>query len=322
MSSKYKEALFNEIKGSLFEYLVARELARVHGGEARFTRALPPQYLTVLSQQDRMIRELHPELAQWLPRWAREAAGGVLAHLRDKRFASVLLTGQLVHTEANWHEADIVLQGEESCPVSLKLNKRASAVNTKSGGIKSFLTEYFPCATSVRAQEEFNRHVDASFANMHAEMHQAAGLPISSGWREWTRHYSELPGELPAELRAVLHAFYALVSQQLGLGLRAVAGAEPEVFQQGLLRIVGFGQPDLLQVVCFHDAAGPHPEKVSVRLHSYAQACQRVRAFQWKDQREVSFCSLQLGEWELAVRIKPMNTFTTTAIKINCAVKF
>lgn len=321
-SPKHKEALFNEIKGSLFEYLVARELARTHGGEATFTKALPPQYLTVLAQQDRMMRELHGELAMRLPRWAKMVAQEIQKSLGDEIYQAVLLTGQLIHTDADWKEADIVLQGTTSRPVSLKLNKRASAVNTKSGGIKSFLTEYFPGTTAAGAQEDFNLHVDSAFANMHAEIHQAAGLSVTTGWQEWARNYSELPGELPDELRAVLHAFYADLSNKLGVALRDVAINEPAVFQRGLMRVVGFGLPELVQVVCFHDANGAHPEEIDVRLHTYAEAQQHVQACQWKDQREVSFSSIQLGDWQLDVRIKPMNKFTTTAIKINCAVKF
>jgi hypothetical protein len=45
-----KEALFNEIKGSLFEYLVARNLASYSGIEGSFLKSLDVNYLNLLSK--------------------------------------------------------------------------------------------------------------------------------------------------------------------------------------------------------------------------------------------------------------------------------
>ncbi len=319
---KHREALLNEIKGSLFEYLFARELAASHGGEAAFIRALPPQYLTVLAQQDRMVRELHPTLARLLPIWARATAGAFGLRFPAARHSGVALTGQLVHTPADLREADLLLEGMPPTTVSLKLNKRAAAVNTKSGGVKSFLTEYFPGAAAAKLQAHFNVSVDARFAALHAELHQAAGLPVTLGWEEWARHHSELPGELAPELRAILHRFYAELAGELGAALRALGDGDPEGFAAGLLRVVGFGRADLVQVVCFHDIDGANPETVDVRVHTASEARTHLAALAWEEAREVSYVALALGEWRLQVRIKPMNKFTTTAIKVNCAVRY
>jgi hypothetical protein len=72
VSDKFREALFNEIKGSLFEYLVAQEFARRAGIEASFLRSLPAHYQRVLEQQDNMTREAYPELLPRLPRWSQQ----------------------------------------------------------------------------------------------------------------------------------------------------------------------------------------------------------------------------------------------------------
>jgi hypothetical protein len=321
-TQKHREALFNEIKGSLFEYLFARDLAINWGGEAHFTRGLPPHYLSVLGQQDRMVRELHPQLARLLPLWAKAAGAHFRARFPAATFTGVALTGQLVHTPADLREADLQLEGEAPWSVSLKLNKRAAAVNTKSGGVKSFLTEYFPGPRATELQAHFNVSVDARFAVLHSELHQAAGLAPSPGWTEWARHHSELPGELAPELRAILHRFYAELAAELGGALRELQHSDPARFATDLLRVVGFGRDDLVQVICFHDINGAHPEPVDVRVHTADEARERLAQLRWEESRDVSFTGLALGDWRLHVRIKPMNKFTTTAIKVNCAVKY
>lgn len=319
---KHREALFNEIKGSLFEYLFARDLALAWGGEASFTRSLPPQYLSVLAQQDRMVRELHPTLARLLPLWAKAAGAGLRARFPAARFTGVALTGQLVHTPVDLREADLKLEGETPWTVSLKLNKRAAAVNTKSGGVKSFLTEYFPGPRATELQSHFNVSVDARFAALHDELHQAAGLTSSPGWTVWARHHSELPGELAPELRTILHRFYAELAAELGSAMRELQSDDPARFANDLLRVVGFGRDDLVQVICFHDSEGPTPEQVDVRVHTADEARARLADLSWEEARDVSFAGMALGDWRLHVRIKPMNKFTTTAIKVNCAVKY
>lgn len=324
MSSPKREALFNEIKGSLFEYLVAQELSVRYGVELNFLRALPPQYQTVLAQQDRMTRELYPELVTMLPLWTQQVAEAFQRKFPGLTLKNIELTGQFGHLSEGQRETDFVLQTSESnFPVSLKLNKRSSAVNTKSGGIKSFLTEYFPGPVAVAEQAQFSIFVDTSFAALHTELHETAGLAVTDGWEEWKKHgLSELPGELSPELSACLHRFYAVLGHSLRLSLQKVAAASPEVFAAGLQRLVGVGLTDLVQVICFHDLNGKSPEKTQVVIHPASEAIERVKEVEWLPAREVSFFTLKLRDWELHIRIKPMNKFTTTAIKINCAVKY
>ena len=74
MRDKFREALFNEIKGSLFEYLTALEIARLNNRELDFLKNLPEHYQQVLEQQDHMTRQLYPELVQYMPLWAKTTA--------------------------------------------------------------------------------------------------------------------------------------------------------------------------------------------------------------------------------------------------------
>lgn len=325
MRDKFREALFNEIKGSLFEYLTAQAVARTSKLEAAFLKSLPPHYQQVLEQQDHMTRELYPKLVEFLPRWAKATAEAILVKLVAP-VTKVQLTGQLVHTEAarEQGEADFFVTDASGVRAfSLKLNKKAGAVNTKSGGIKSFFVTYFDASVAAELQESFNQLVDSEFAILREELLELAGLDLNASWEAWTAAgFSELPGELPADLRERLHAFYARLAQELGLALRRIEAEAPEAFLVGLERLCGFGEKEVTQVICFHDIQGTTPEAVSVRVHQQSDVRERLREYRWRETQNIASVELALGDWVLQIRIKPMNKFTTTAIKMNCSLRF
>lgn len=322
--SKQYQALFNEIKGSLFEYMVAHDLSRSLGIEANFIRNLPEHYQSVLSQQDRMTRELYPELVEMLPHWSKQTAIVISDYNLNFKADKVKLTGQYSNSLGERHETDFILESEGlELPISLKLNKKSSAVNTKSGGIKSFLTEYFPGEIAEREQSKLSLLVDSTFSGLYIELHEAAGINPENNWEAWRKNgLSELPGELPDELSKILLRFYSVLSKQLKESLEIVAQSSPENFINGLMRLVGMGLPSMVQVICFHDINGKIPERVNVLIHNSSEVLDKVKKVEWPESRDVSFFTLRLDTWELSIRIKPMNKFTTTAIKINCAVKY
>lgn len=325
MSDKFREALFNEIKGSLFEYLVALEFARLAGLEASFLRGLPAHYQRVLEQQDHMTREAYPELLPHLPVWAKCVAQAWQTHFPGEKIEALQLTGQLTHTDAaeTQGEADFTLTSQHRRAVSLKLNKRQGAVNTKSGGIKSFFTTYFPAADVQGLQDEFNQLVDAEFSVMRFELHQIAGLTEDADWASWRRAgLSELPGELASDMRERLHAFYARVSLAVRATLEKIETNHPAVFEAGLLRLCGFGTEDLVQVICFHDIHGKHPAVVDVRIHDEHMVREHLAKRVWRTSGAIASCEMDLADWMLQIRVKPMNKFTTTAIKMNCSVRY
>jgi hypothetical protein len=326
MRDKFREALFNEIKGSLFEYLTAREIARAQGLEANFLRSLPEHYQAVLEQQDRMTQELYSELADFLPIWSKTAAQALLAQNSGLKISGIELVGQFIHTTGSEDvgEADFILKTSEGLrPVSLKLNKRQGSVNTKSAGIKSLLTQYFPVAHVETLQANFNALVDSEFGIVHDELYRIAGLPEANGWEEWRKSgLTELPGELPEDMRERLHAFYARVSQALEVVLKQIAAADPVEFREGLLKLAGFGSTDLWQLICFHDIYGKTPEKLTVMMLDEASVRERVASYAWREHGGKASSELMLGDWLLQIRVKPMNKFTTTAIKMNCSIRY
>ncbi|MFP5492387.1 MAG: hypothetical protein ACLGG0_12855 [Bacteriovoracia bacterium] len=324
MKDKFREALFNEIKGSLFEYLTALEIARSHKLELDFLKNLPEHYQQVLEQQDHMTRELYPELVAYMPNWAKVTAQEFLKTHKEA-WQKITLTGQLIHTDAAEEQgaADFILQGEKNHGVSLKLNKKAGSVNTKSGGIKSFFTTYFPTQLSETLQNKFNQLVDAEFSVVRFELMEMAGLKTEATWVEWRKAgLSELPGELPSDMRERLHAFYARVSLELRSHLEKIASEYPSIFQLGLLSLCGLADENVTQVICFHDIHGTKPSEVKVLVNTQIDLIDRLKQFTWRETPHTASVEMQLKDWILQIRIKPMNKFTTTAIKMNCSLRF
>lgn len=317
-----KEALFNEVKGSLFEYLVALSLSRKSAEELQFLQSLDKNYLHVLSQQDRMVRQFYPEMLSFLNQMAEASAQSLVSYLGELPKA-LRLRGKFTNSSlsSELHEADLLFETTRGqVPLSLKLNKRQAYVNTKSGGIKSFFTQYFPFI-SADHQQKFNQLVDQEFLRMSYELHALNDMEFSGDYKEWVASgKSELPGELNEEERKVLKAFYARLAVEMHHILTHAQLLNPESFRQGLEPLMGFSSKEILQLVCFHDFKGKDPAEVQIHPYEQLQAVlaeAKLLAF-----HDTSSVDVAIGPWALQIRVKPMNKFTTTAIKINCSVKF
>lgn len=316
-----KEALFNEVKGSLFEYLVAKEIAIQGKDELGFQQSLDKNYLTVLSQQDRMVRQFYPEMLAFLSHAGKKASSTLLHYLKQTP-ASVRVVGKFSNSPSaqDFFEADLILGLEKShLPVSLKLNKKNAFVNTKSGGIKSFFSHYFSFI-HPSIQDQFNKFVDLEFNRMALELHALHDLEFVGNWDTWIKnHLSELPGELDEKSRAVLKSYYARIAHEMHKIFEQMISQNPEQFKKSLPPLLGFGSQNILQMIYFHDF--PSIENSSIDIHSMKDLEEELSAVVLKPFTDVSSVEFEIGHWSLQVRVKPMNKFTTTAIKINCSIK-
>ncbi len=311
-----KEALFNEVKGSLFEYLMARRLSQLAGNELKFLESLDKNYLNVLSQQDRMVRQFYPEMLTFLTQVSHDSANELVKFLGE-----VPHTPQLRGKFGTVNEADLMLESTKGIiPLSLKLNKKNSFVNTKSGGIKSFFVNYFSFI-KPEIQQDFNRMVDQEFTRMSYELHALNDMEFNGDYANWVRSgKSELPGELSTEERGVLKSFYARIAVEMHRILLEAQTSHPTQFSASLPALMGFSTPEILQLVYFHDFKTQGHGSVSI--HSYAEVQKWLKAATLLPFNQTSSVEMNLGDWALQIRVKPMNKFTTTAIKINCSVKF
>ncbi len=315
-----KEALFNEVKGSLFEYLVARGIAVENNDELTFQKSLDPNYLSVLSQQDRMVRQFYPEMLTFLLQVSKLTMNAL------KDYLGVLpekprLLGKFINSELgrDIQEADLAVfvRGVERF-VSLKLNKKNAYVNTKSGGIKSFFTQYFPYSDPA-IQESFNRLVEMEFEVMARELHAFHDMSFTGNFSAWVKKgFSELPGELSTGEREILKSYYARIARDMHRILSLLQKQDSVKFREGLSTLMGFGKKELIQVVCFHDMKA----ETEPLVHIHELTPQDMSKAILLPFGTISSVELDCGGDLLQIRVKPMNKFTTTAIKINCSVKF
>lgn len=317
-----KEALFNEVKGSLFEYLMGRKLSQLAGSELEFLESLDKNYLNVLSQQDRMVRQFYPEMLSFLSQVTDVSAEALVKFLGETP-TSPRLRGKFINSSlaSELHEADLMLESSKGIiPLSLKLNKRNAFVNTKSGGIKSFFDNYFGFI-SPQVQQDFNALVDQEYTRMSYELHALNDMEFTGDYAQWVKSgKSELPGELNENERKILKAFYARIAIEMHRILSHALASEPEKFSLSLPALMGFSSPDILQLVCFHDFKSKDGGWVAIHAYSEVEKC--LTQAKLLPFAQTSSVELTLGDWDLQIRVKPMNKFTTTAIKINCSVRF
>jgi hypothetical protein len=219
-------------------------------------------------------------------------------------------------------EGDILLVGEhESIPISLKLCKRNAFVNTKSGGVKSFLETYFPWLPTHH-QLNFSQSVDREFMAMAHEMHELNDLEFKGDFLHWTKvGKSELPGSLSTDESQVLKKFYARLARDLQIHLETALNRDPAKFCQALLVLMGFSRTDLWQFIYFHQFKQMTNFSEEMTLLKVEDVKPFLEGVRFKPFENTASVNLVLGNYELQIRIKAMNKFTTTSIKINCSVK-
>lgn len=316
-----KEALFNEVKGSLFEYLVALKLAQSAGIELSFIEGIDKNYLSVLGQQDRMVRQFYPQMLSFLSISSSECQNEITKKY-GKDWVDIKLMGKLSSSglQGDFKETDLLLTNElgETHLLSLKLNKKSSFVNTKSAGVRSFLSQYFPFIDPL-FQNEFSQVINLEFLAMSDLLHRQHDLEFSGNYSEWVNlGYSELPGDLSESDRGILKNYYAKIARKLHEYLTFAFKENSEQFVRSLYPLMGFSDPRIVQVICFHEFKSKGESVVDIHCYEDVLGANIfIREF-----KETASIEVESDRWVLQIRIKPMNKFTTTAMKVNCAVKF
>ena len=328
-TASQKEALINEFKGNLFEYLVGSSVAQKISAHADYLRSIEPQFLARLRIYEDWLWEQASDLALQQPILAAAAADILLENVRDQ-FSQVRVIGKLAagSHDDSFGEADLLLiqQQRVAVGVSLKLCGRGAYVNTKSGGIRSFLSKYFAGNMGMNlAQQRLNYVLDQSFSELAQTLHQQHSLAPSdhfgSVWRE--AGMTELPGELdPLDQKILQEHYFRIVSVIYEAFAHAFKNERP-AFIKSLASLLGFQNSQLIQLSCFHcDKQGQrylldhlevvHANKRLSELNELklnppglAQASFRLE-FPWGN---------------LQIRVKPMNKFTQAAMKVNCSVR-
>jgi hypothetical protein len=326
------ESLLNECKGNLFEFLVAQSLSRRFKKEDLFLISLPRDFRGRLQFYEETIREFDSDLLKNLPILANSVAEKLENHslFKNKSHFSFSVIGKMVATNDNsvWNETDIVAIEEledgssKKYFISLKLTKDHSYTNTKSAGIKSFIEKYFTTLGPEAAvfQKKLNLEVDESFHMMGHKLYTMIDQEFKGSFDvRWSQSYTELPGELPDEMKEVVYLNYSRVAQKVREFLGALHKSDPQKFYQSLHALCGFGNPDIIQVHCFHQNA--QLKDILIKTHSDLFSNDPFEIVVKELNSGASSFDIAFKKFVLQIRVKPMNKFTTAAYKINCSIK-
>lgn len=327
-SSKRSEALLNEYKGNLYEFLVAHHLARALSVEASFMRSITPDFYSMLAQQESFIREYYPKLLIDLPKLAEGLSLELASKIREskEKVCGIELVGKAaagMGAEA-YGEGDflVIMEGASPWPISVKLSKAQAYVNTKSAGVKSFLSKYFGAHKSCsRLQEELNEFFDREFDSMAFALHDLAGIDYDQGFENWKNSgLSQLPGELDPQMRKVFLGFLYKVSNKLFESLDIFHAQEPSQFIQSLDPLIGYSRKDIIQASTFYRASADGYELFGHSIEN-ANALEGAKLEQLVNREETSSFDIEFTDRTLQIRLKAMNRFTGKGFKVNCAVK-
>ncbi len=312
--------LANELKGTLFEFLVAEELVRCFDLDlATFLKEQEASILQQLQEYQLYIRQYDKNLLYQLPNLARRCVSDLLdSSLFPKKLNAIKLTGKLEQD----NEGDLLINNK--LPLSLKLVKHNAFVNTKSAGIKSFYTSYWGRGWDM-AQQYLNQVVDESFEVMAANLHESVGIEYAGDFKTWVSlGHSDLPGRLVGQQKEILHEHYFRVIDQVWKDFKEFEAKNRSDFLHKLLPLMGLGSEEILQFICFHSGTqgeNAYQHKGSLLLNARCFLEGDCQYHLERTQETASFL-ICFSHFQLQIRVKPMNVFTVPALKVNCSVKY
>lgn len=328
MSLAQKEALLNEYKGNVFEFLVAQKLANTFHFEQDFWQRHNVSLHERLVFYGDYIRENDPELYEALPKLTQSLVDELL-RLFDSPLKSLSMVGKLSGPieRDTWGECDLLLSFFNfQRKLSLKLCKENAFVNTKSAGLKSFIEKYFSSfSSSFFLQKKLNEKVEKDFYKMGHSLYEQIGLEFFGKFDEqWQQSgQSELPGELDEQLSLIVLNYYSEQASFLRDVLLRFYQENSSLFLDSLFPLIGMSDPESLQAICYHGM------NKGSRYHFKGNLITNYECWK-KEIEEVDFlpCQNNKSSFEikfkkmiLQIRCKPMNKFTVPALKINCSVK-
>jgi len=338
-TSAQAEALVNEYKGHLFEYLVAAELSRALGNETAFLEHFGGESKDRLIYYEQWLKDFDRALIGQLQNWSRQVVldlkeSDSFALLSSSKWTHIYLLGK--DSQGAGHEfgeADILLQDSSgvgtSLGLSLKLYKDQGAINTKSAGLKSFLTKYFaPFETAVIDQKILDEKCSEIFQELAEDFYEMAGLTPTSAklfGEDWIQAGLEvLPGKLPKAFQERLYQSYYERITPLKEFLMSYAQKDRQLFANCLKPLCGFASENLIQLNARHFSDG----SLQTEILTFAALNETLKDFRFieedlsKDQLGIkSSFVIDLGSRVLQIRLKPMNQFIQEAYKINCSLK-
>lgn len=321
------EALINELKGSLFEFRFGHELSRLASCENKFLANLNTDFIARLNSYESWLRHHDRSLLKSLMELGSESARYFLKHYSEQKLIDAILTGKSF--DAQEFEGDVRVIFENCVKkISLKLCKDRAFVNTKSGGILSFVQKYFGDSfkQAEQWQEELGRLVDLSFNQLGQALYQEAMLGDFHGQfdQRWPSEWL-LPGQLPENMRAHMFDHYHRIISSLWDIFNRFQTQDREQFQLSLRPLIGLADSDVVQLICYHgedknNLLRYQLKKLSLRdYNGMTEELKRASLSQLIS--GMSSFEIDLPHYILQIRVKPMNKINAKALKVNCSLK-
>lgn len=314
------QAFLNEFKGNIFEFQVGQNLAQLYGCSSQFLNDIGENQLQQLYLYEKSARAIDKTLGKKL-----HDLSVVISKELKSRFESanaVYIVGKSFSGtgDDSLNEADIIIkQSEVIYPISLKLCKNNSYVNTKSGGCRSFLSSYFQHSIANVLQEEFNSFLDEKFNDFATKLYERHSLQWQGKFdKQWKGlDIGDLPSQLNEEDRSELHFLYYELKVQLHKCFLKLFESDLNLFLEGFKHLCGFSNERMTQVKCFHK----DHEFEGLDILSANKLTNLAKDFQFIPLEETSSFSINLQKYILQIRIKPMNKFIQPSFKVNCSMK-
>jgi hypothetical protein len=323
-------ALINEYKGNLFEYLVGHEVAKLAKVESSFLGSFGGEAKERLSFYQQELYKLDRGLYQQLPRHAHKVAKELVDYLietgKPSNISNIVVMGKSAAggQDSSFGECDLMLLTPQTkLPISLKFCKRKAYVNTKSGGLRSFVDKYFAGFGDLASarQAQLNKTLDISFEQVARELYEVNGLNLQEDDKPFGTLWTgpDLPGQLSSSEKKILLAHYYRMIEKLFECFKELYAKDKNIFLHGLASMVGLTMEEMIQAVCFHS----EDQSLDVRFYEWKNFVTDKKSFELIELKEqVSSFEMKIGNRLLQIRVKPMNKFTVSAMKVNCGVKF
>jgi len=320
-----KEALLNEYKGNLFEFLVSKEISHLFSFEVQFLSQFDQKAFETLTQQEDFIRNFFPEYLEFLPMSAKYCAQKLINVLDVNSCQGVEVVGKMQASKSNqetYSEVDLILKCKSDINCSLKLSRQSSFVNTKSAGIKSFFEKYFQYKDISNIQAGFTFDWNLEYEIFARNLHKAIDLEYTQLFENWQQNRSEvLPGELNQDLKLILYDFYEKMNEKLSKILQELYHRDKDQFKKSLMPLIGFSKSNIVQVCLFYTKKQQSLTCKEIQVHAWDDVLKALDSeLIFKvNKTNIEICSMGLT---IQIRMKPMNTFIQKGYKVNCSVKF
>jgi hypothetical protein len=228
--------------------------------------------------------------------------------------------------DERYAEADILVRTKsKSYPLSIKLSKAHAYVNTKSAGVKSFISKYFVSTNidTFKLQNELNIKTDKLIEELSLELHRENDIEYSDDYLYWiNQDKPTLPGQLEDESRDIYKKFLYSLNKEIYLAVDKLYESNRDEFIQSILPLIGFSEKSIIQVTTYYQNQNDRYNLYKNIIDTFDYIEDDLSEITLGDRKErAANFDVFFKDRTLQLRLKAMNKFTSKSYKINCSVK-